>query len=157
MTQNQKIAIGIGALALGYWLYTKNKANKSVETPATSSNPANIKLPEGSTIFVRSHEYIPTTIEKRENECKNRLVEALKTKRPDDLQGFKITFMRDCLSKDGILYDACQSKLANVRMTPQGYKDAIAQCMGCSKGQIYNINSANGKLGCITPRTDGRI
>lgn len=68
MTRNQKIAIGLGALALGYWLYTKNKANKSVETPATSSNPANIKLPEGSTIFVRSHEYIPTTIEKRAEE-----------------------------------------------------------------------------------------
>ena len=32
MTKNQKIAIGIGALALGYWLYTKNKASKSAET-----------------------------------------------------------------------------------------------------------------------------
>ena len=39
MTKNQKIAIGIGAVALAYWLYTKNKANKSAETPATPSEP----------------------------------------------------------------------------------------------------------------------
>jgi len=32
MTQNQKIAIGIGVVALGYWLYTKNKASKSAGT-----------------------------------------------------------------------------------------------------------------------------
>lgn len=39
MTQNQKIAIGIGALALGYWLYTKNKASKSIVTTGTSTPP----------------------------------------------------------------------------------------------------------------------
>jgi hypothetical protein len=40
MTKNTKIALGVGAVALAYWIYTRNKAGKSLNPFANSSNYA---------------------------------------------------------------------------------------------------------------------
>ena len=61
MTKNKKIAIGIGAVALGYWLYTKNKASKSVETPASPSAPATSST-TGNTTFEPPTSSLPKKI-----------------------------------------------------------------------------------------------
>ena len=77
------------------------------------------------------------------------IVDKLKTMRPDNLEGFKTTFMNDCLSSEAIKYDACLEKQANVRyVSIQAYNIAIGQCMCCKSGEVYDINSSNGKVMC---------
>jgi len=38
MTKNQKILLGIGGLALIYWIYTRNKAGKSLNPFSKSAS-----------------------------------------------------------------------------------------------------------------------
>jgi hypothetical protein len=41
MTQNQKLILGVGAIALAYWFYTKNKAKKK----SNDANFSNLTAP----------------------------------------------------------------------------------------------------------------
>lgn len=129
MDKQTKTILGLGAIAVALYLILRPKGAKA-------------QMP------------MPITDE-RSKECENRLQEKLKTMRPDDLEGYTKIFMQDCMSAESIKYEACQMELANVQITEQGYNDHIAKCMGCAEGQIWGINSSNGKMGCITPRKDG--
>jgi hypothetical protein len=139
MTKTTKIVLGVGVIALAYYLYTKRGKGSST----TTQTPSNTSLPPIINDFPTLPKGKPSD---RQVECEKRLVEALKTMRPDNLQEFKSKFISDCQSKEAIQYDACRDSFANVKMT--NYDLAIGKCMGCKSGEVYSINSSNGKVMC---------
>ena len=127
MEKQTKTLLGLGAIAVALYFILKPKSTQEVP-------PSNDMV--------------------RMQDCNKRLEEKLKTMRPDDLEGYTKQFIDYCMSEESIKYDKCQDELANVNLTEQGYNDSIANCMGCNQGQVWGINSTNGQMGCITPRTD---
>ena len=140
MTKNQKIVLGVGAIALAYYLFKDKFALYPKPEHGTSSG--GIPIPRGQ-------ETPSTPTSDRQIECEKRLVEALKTMRPDNLQEFKSKFMSDCQNKEAIQYDACLDKQANVRYQSKlGFDLTIGQCMGCKSGEVFALNGTNGKVMC---------
>ena len=137
MTKQTKILIGVGVVALAYYFYTKKSKGVATSTTTPTSGGG---IPNDFPTFPKGQ---PSD---RQVECEKRLTERLKTMKPDNLQSFKATFMSDCLSSEAIKYDACLDSFANVKMANLDL--AIGSCMGCKNGEVYGLNSTNGKIMC---------
>lgn len=143
MTTNTKIIIGVGAIALAYYFYTKRGKGGATSTKTP---------PSGGGIINDFPSFPKGQPSDRQVECEKRLTEKLKTMRPDDLQKFKSEFMNNCQSQEAIKFDACIEKQANLRFkSAKAYDLEVGSCMGCKKGEVFSISSTDGKMKCQVP------
>jgi hypothetical protein len=157
MERNTKILLGLGAVALGYYLYTKNKA-KSVAQPSSANpckNPNEVPCNNGSgKCYMANAQYItdPCKIDKPQsstlmgdvdenyNKCVKEFASLPKPSFRHDPKQYYDEFIKECLKRKQPNYRPSTDSITSLR--------TIYTCKDGSKEEVNEMQKVKREPPC---------